>query len=80
MGDFPEDVAGDAIDDPALGAHVFDQCEKEFRRFLGGDESQVMRSTVTWAWFRPEPGRVGRRVPAGGAATWWVAARSRRRW
>ena len=53
VGDFPEDVAGDAIDDPALGAHVFDQCEKEFRRFLGGDESQVMRSTVTWAWFRP---------------------------
>ena len=53
VGDFPDDLAGDAIDDPALGSHVFDQCEKEFRRFLGGDESQVMRSTVTWAWFRP---------------------------
>ena len=53
VGEFPDDVAGDEIDDHALGAHVFGECEKEFRRFLGGDESLVMRTTVTWAWFRP---------------------------
>ena len=55
VGEFPDDVVPDEgdIDDPALGAHVFDACEKQFRRFLGGDESLVMRSTVTWAWFRP---------------------------
>lgn len=55
VGRFPDDVAGDDIDDPALGAYVFDECEKEFRRFLGGDESLMMRATVTWAWFRPSP-------------------------
>ena len=53
VGDFPASVADGDIDDPALGAYVFDVCERKFRKFLGGDESLVMRSTVTWAWFRP---------------------------
>jgi hypothetical protein len=53
VGDFPEDVAGDDIDDPALGSYVFDTCERKFAKFLGGNESLVMRATVTWAWFRP---------------------------
>lgn len=57
VGDFPADiaggVAGERIDDRALGAHVFESCETKFRRFLGGNESLVMRATVTWAWFRP---------------------------
>jgi hypothetical protein len=54
VGEFPDEVAGKTLDDPALGAHVFDTCEQKFRRFLGGDESLVMRTTVTWAWFRPD--------------------------
>ena len=53
VGEFPSDVAGEDLDDPALGAHVFEECEKEFGTFLGGNESLVMRATVTWAWFRP---------------------------
>jgi hypothetical protein len=53
VGEFPADVAGEDIDDPALGAYVFDTCEKKFQKFLGGNESSVMRATVTWAWFRP---------------------------
>jgi hypothetical protein len=32
---------------------VFDTCEQKFAKFLGGNESLVMRATVTWAWFRP---------------------------
>lgn len=64
VGRFPAGVA-DEIDDPALGAHVFDICETKFRKFLGGDESLVMRSMVTWAWFRPtkEQWKAG--------ARWW---------
>lgn len=54
VGEFPDDVAGDDIDDPALGSYVFDTCEKKFAKFLGGNESLVMRATVTWAWFRPD--------------------------
>ena len=42
-----------AVDDPALGSYVFDACERKFAKFLGGNESLVMRATVTWAWFRP---------------------------
>ncbi len=52
VGEFPTTI-GDDIDDPALGSFVFETCENKFRKFLGGDESRVMRSTVTWAWFRP---------------------------
>ncbi|HEX4977201.1 MAG TPA: septum formation family protein [Nocardioides sp.] len=52
VGTFP-DAVGDEIDDPALGAHVFEVCERKFRKFLGGNESLVLRAMVTWAWFRP---------------------------
>jgi len=64
VGTFPDDV-GDEIDDPALGAHVFEVCERKFRKFLGGNESLVMRAMVTWAWFRP----TGDEWDAG--ARWW---------
>jgi hypothetical protein len=53
IGEFPDRVAANGIDDPALGAYVFDTCERKFERFLGGNESLVMRATVTWAWFGP---------------------------
>jgi hypothetical protein len=36
-----------------LGRFVFDVCGKAFRAFLGGDESETMRSLLSWAWFRP---------------------------
>ena len=52
VGTFPDEV-GEKIDDPALGAHVFEVCERKFGKFLGGNESLVMRAMVTWAWFRP---------------------------
>jgi Septum formation len=50
---FSGDLAGSTMDDAKLGAYVYDACEKGFMTFLGGDESLVMRSTLTWAWFRP---------------------------
>jgi hypothetical protein len=56
VGTFPATVAGHGdIHDPALGGYVYRTCNKKFRAFLGGDESQVLRSTLTWAWFRPSP-------------------------
>jgi hypothetical protein len=63
VGEFPAGVAGSTLDDPALGAYVFDVCERKFGGFLGGDVSLVMRATVTWAWFRPS------------AAAWEAGAR-----
>jgi hypothetical protein len=54
VGTFPAGLAGgDDPDDPALGAYVYHQCQPKFQHFLGGDESLVLRSTMTWAWFRP---------------------------
>jgi Septum formation len=53
VGTFPAALAGgDRPDDPALGAYVYHRCQGRFQRFLGGDESLVLRSTMTWAWFR----------------------------
>ncbi len=54
VGTFPKTLTKNAdADDPALGAHIFETCGKRFEAFLGGEESSVMRSTLTWAWFRP---------------------------
>lgn len=64
VGSFPDHL-GDKIDDPALGAHVFEVCERKFGKFLGGNESLVMRAMVTWAWFRPSEAQ----WDAG--ARWW---------
>jgi hypothetical protein len=53
VGTFPADLAEDDPDDRALGAYVYERCQGGFQKFLGGDESLVLRSTMTWAWFRP---------------------------
>ncbi len=42
VGTFPGGLAvGDDIDDPDLGAYIYDTCNKRFQAFLGGDESLV---------------------------------------
>ena len=53
VGSFPEKVAGAELDDERLGAYIFKTCDPKFQAFLGADDSLVMRSTLTWAWFRP---------------------------
>lgn len=54
VGTFPAELTRRAeVDDPALGAYIYDTCTERFRAFLGGEESTVMRSMLTWAWFRP---------------------------
>lgn len=53
VADFPEDLHDLDADDPELGAHVYSECAPAFARFLGADESAVMRTIVSWAWFGP---------------------------
>jgi hypothetical protein len=55
VGTLPKQLSGTEQDltDPALGKHVYETCSAKFQSFLGGDESLVMRSLLTWAWFRP---------------------------
>ncbi len=54
VGNFPDRVAqGASVDDPDLGAYIYKACTKRFQAYLDADESTVMRSLMTWAWFRP---------------------------
>lgn len=51
VGSFP--AALTTTGDPALGAYVYDHCQPRFQRFLGADDSLVLRTTLSWVWFRP---------------------------
>ncbi len=53
VGELPEDLRDVEPDDPALETHVYGECASSFAKFLNGDESAVMRSVVSWEWFRP---------------------------
>lgn len=55
VGTMPPTFAGAAYDSPEVGAYAFETCTAQLQKFLGGDESLVMRSLLTWAWFRPAP-------------------------
>lgn len=53
IGEMPATFDDTDYDDPALGAWAYKTCSKAFMSFLGADESLVMRTIVSWAWFRP---------------------------
>ena len=53
VGPLPDQFEEADYDDGAIGAWAYDACSKKFMGFLGADESLVMRSLVSWAWFRP---------------------------
>jgi hypothetical protein len=53
VGDLPGEFEDADYDDQELGAWAYRTCSKEFKDFLGADESLVMRTVVSWAWFRP---------------------------
>ena len=53
VGELPQSFEDAEYDDPDLGAWAYKTCSKAFMSFLGADESLVMRTIVSWAWFRP---------------------------
>lgn len=44
---------GAEYDAPGHGRFVYDTCQQAFGEFLGADESVVLRSRLSWSWFRP---------------------------
>lgn len=52
VGELPAST-GSAYGDRRHGSYVHAACQKAFRAFLGADESLVLRSRLSWAWFRP---------------------------
>ncbi|MDP2772559.1 MAG: septum formation family protein [Nocardioides sp.] len=53
VGELPDTFDDAAYDDKALGRYAYETCSNKFEKFLGADESLVMRTIVSWAWFRP---------------------------
>ena len=52
-GDLPAQFDDADYDDPALGTFAYQTCAKAYAAFVGADESLVLRTTLSWAWFRP---------------------------
>jgi len=53
VGQLPDSFDDAGYDDAEVGAWAYGACSKKFMGFLGADESLVMRTVVSWAWFRP---------------------------
>ncbi len=53
VGSLPNSFDDADHDDERLGAFAYRTCSGKFMKFLGADESLVMRTVVSWAWFRP---------------------------
>lgn len=53
VGEMPGEFDDAGYDNRELGAWAYNACSTEFEKFLGADESLVMRTVVSWAWFRP---------------------------
>jgi Septum formation len=53
VGSLPDDLADAAYEGRELGSFAYRTCSKAFMKFLGADESLVMRTVLSWAWFRP---------------------------
>jgi hypothetical protein len=53
VGPLPKTLEDAAYDDEKVGAFAYQKCSEKFMAFLGADESMIMRTIVSWAWFRP---------------------------
>lgn len=53
VGEMPDAYDDRDWDDPSVAAWAAKTCTEEFGPFLGADVSTVMRTVLSWAWFRP---------------------------
>ena len=56
VGEMPATFEDMDWDDVAVAEWAAQTCTSEFRDFLGADVSMVMRTVLSWAWFRPSEG------------------------
>lgn len=52
-GELPDEYADADYEDTDLGHYAYRTCSTAFAEFVGADESLVLRTTISWAWFRP---------------------------
>lgn len=53
VGELPGDLEDAAYDSREVALAGYRACNEAFARHLGADESVVMRTVLSWAWFRP---------------------------
>lgn len=53
VGAFRGKLASASYDSPELGAAVYKDCNKQYMKFTGADDSLALRTILSWAWFRP---------------------------
>jgi len=51
--DLPDELKDEDYASPKLAAFAYEACSSKLQHYLGGDESTVMRTIVSWVWFRP---------------------------
>lgn len=51
--ELPDEFEDADYDDAELGHFAYRTCSAAFAEFVGADESLVLRTTLSWAWFRP---------------------------
>ena len=53
VGDLPTELRDAAYDSAEVGQFAYRTCDTALQKFLGADDSQSMRTVLSWAWFRP---------------------------
>lgn len=53
VGELPATLEEAEYDDREVNEVAYQACSKNFAEWLGADESLVLRTIVSWAWFRP---------------------------
>jgi Septum formation len=53
VGELPAEVGDAAYDSSEVALAGYHACNDAFAKHLGADESLVMRTVLSWAWFRP---------------------------
>jgi hypothetical protein len=53
VGTLPTEFTSTAYAAKSLGRWAYGTCSTKFEKFIGADESLVLRTTISWAWFRP---------------------------
>ncbi|QYJ05529.1 septum formation family protein [Nocardioides panacisoli] len=49
----PDELEEVEYDDPAVADFAYQRCSTQFRKFIGADASNALRTVLSWAWFRP---------------------------
>ena len=53
VGELPPEFKDVEYDDAELARYAYRTCSTAFATFVGADESLVLRTMLSWAWFRP---------------------------